>query len=262
MLRFYYVIVLRIFSIMYYVPKMAHYARHPETYDGTDRYRLARKVTNKVRKTARVSTEYYGLEHLPKDNGYLMIANHQNKYDALGILAGHDAPCSVLMDKKRSEMPIAKQFIDMLGGQRIDRTSPRQMIRVLNNIAEELKSGTNYLIFPEGGYPKQREDNSLCEFQYGCFTCAVKAKCPILPVVLIDSYKAFGENSLSRVTTKVIFLPPILPEEVEGLRAKELCAYVKDKIEAEIGAWESGDRENCKPDRVITGSMGCHTKLK
>ncbi len=262
MLRFYYVIVLRIFSIMYYVPKMSHYAKHPEAYDRRDRYRLAQKVINKVRKTARVTTEYYGLKNLPSKNGYLMFANHQSKYDALGIFAGHEEPCSVLMDKKRSNMFIAKQFIDMLGGQRIDRTSPRQMIRVLNNISEELKSGINYLIFPEGGYPKKRKDNSLCEFQYGCFTCAVKSGCPIVPVVLLDSYKAFGENSLKRVTTKVVFLPVIPHEEIQGLRSKELCAYVKELIATEIELWESGAYQTRKPDHVVTGSMGCHTKVK
>ncbi len=263
MLRFYYVIVLRIFSIMYYVPKMAHYARHPKTYDRHDRYRLAQKVINKVRKTAKVTTEYYGLENLPPENGYLMFSNHQSKYDALGILAGHKEPCSALMDKKRSNMPIAKQFIDMLGGQRIERNSPRQQIRVLNNIAEDLKSGINYLIFPEGGYPKHRKDNSLIEFKYGCFTCAVKAKCPVVPVVLLDSYKAFGENTLSKVTTKTVFLPPIPYEEYEGMKAKELCEYVRGKIEQEITLWETTDTyKDRKPDHVITGNMGCHVKLK
>jgi 1-acyl-sn-glycerol-3-phosphate acyltransferase len=265
MLRVYYVIALRIFSIMRYVPKMAHYARHPETYDRRHRYRLAQKVINKVRKTARVNTEYYGMANLPEKNGYLMFANHQGKYDALGIFAGHREPCSVLMDKKRSNMFIAKQFIDMLGGQRIEKNSPRQQIRALNNIAEELKSGVNYLIFPEGGYPKgrKRQDNSLIEFKYGCFTCAVKAKCPVVPVVLLDSYKAFGKNNLRRVTTKVIFLPPILPEEYEGMRAKELCEFVRVKIDKEIRLWEKTDTyKDRKPDFIIRGNMGSHAKLK
>jgi 1-acyl-sn-glycerol-3-phosphate acyltransferase len=242
---------------------MAHYARHPATYDRTDRYRLAQKVINKVRKTARVTTEYYGMANRPKANGYLMFSNHQSKYDALGILAGHKEPCSVLMDKKRSYMPIAKEFIDMLGGQRIERKSPRQQIRVLNAIAEDLKSGINYLIFPEGGYPKHRKDNSLIDFKYGCFTSAIKASCTIVPVVLIDSYKAFGENTLSKVTTKVIFLPPIPCEEYEGMKAKELCEYVREKIKAEIDLWEKTDvYKDRKPDFIITGNMGTHTKLK
>ncbi len=237
MLRFFYVIILRIFSIMYFVPKMAYYAKHPEKYSVEDCYALAQDVIDRVRRTARVTTEYEGLENLPEKSGYMLFANHQGKYDALGIFAGHEKPCSVLMDKKRSKMFIAKQFIDMLGGQRIEKNSPRQQIRVLNEIAKEVSEGRNYLIFPEGGYGKKR-DNSLQEFKYGCFTSAVKAKCPVIPVTLIDSYKPFGLNSLKKIKTKVIFLPPIPYEEYEGMKPRELCALVKEKIQAEIDRQE------------------------
>lgn len=229
MLRFIYVILARTFSIIYFVPKMAYYAKHPEKYSEKDCYRLALDVINRVKKTARVTTEYIGKENLPQKSGYIIFSNHQGKYDALGILSAHSSPCSVLMDKKRSELPIAKQFIDMLKAKRIEKNNPRQQIRVINEIAREVSDGRNYLIFPEGGYGKKR-DNSLGEFKYGCFYSAIKAKCPILPVALIDSYKPFGINSLSRVKTKVIFLPIIPYEEYANMKAPELCAYVKEKI--------------------------------
>ncbi|MBE6546527.1 MAG: 1-acyl-sn-glycerol-3-phosphate acyltransferase [Ruminococcaceae bacterium] len=238
MLRFIYVIIMRIPSIIWFVPKMAHYAKHPEKYSEEDCYRLAQVVIDKVRRTARVTTEYEGKENLPDGSGYMMFANHQGKYDALGIFAGHERTCSVLMDKKRSNMFIAKQFIDMLGGQRIDRRSPKQQITVINNMAREVAEGRNYLIFPEGGYGKKR-DNSLAEFKYGCFTSAIKAQCPVIPVVLLDSWKPFGMNSLKKIHTKVIYLPPIPYEEYEGMKAKELCALVKERIAREIERQES-----------------------
>lgn len=238
MLRFYYVIILSTFSIAYFVPKMAYYAKHSEQYSEEACYALAQNVINRVRKTARITTEYQGKENLPEESGYMMFANHQGRYDALGILAGHDKPCSVLMDKKRSQMFIAKQFVDLLGGQRIDKNSPRQQIRVINAMAEEVAEGRNYLIFPEGGYAKDKRNNELAEFKYGCFVSALKAKCTIVPVVLIDSYKPFGINSLRRVQTKVIYLPPIPYEEYGHMKAKEVCAYVKNRIEKEIDRQE------------------------
>ena len=233
MLRFYYVIVMRIFSIMYFVPKMAYYAKHPEKYSEEDKYALALKIIGKVRKTSRVTTEYFGQERLPTDSGYMMFANHQGKYDALGILEGHSKPCSALMDKKRSQMFISKQFIDLLGGQRIDRNSPRQQINVINNMAKEVSEGRNYLVFPEGGYGK-KTDNSLADFKYGCFVSAIKAKCPVVPVAIVDSYKPFGENSLKKVKTKVIYLTPIYFEEYDGMKPKELCALVRSRILSEL----------------------------
>lgn len=233
MLRFIYVIIMRIFSIMYFVPKMAYYAKHPEKYSEEDKYELALGVIDRVRRTARVTTTYYGVENLPEKSGYIMYSNHQGKYDALGILQGHKRPCSVLMDKKRSQMFISKQFVDLLGGQRIEKNSPRQQIRVLNNIAKEVEEGRNYLVFPEGGYGK-KVDNSLEEFKYGCFISAIKAKCPVVPVVIIDSYKAFGVNSLKKVKTRVIYLKPLNYEDYADMKAPALCQKVKDLINEEI----------------------------
>lgn len=229
MLRFIYVIIMRIFSIMYFVPKMAHYAKHPEKYSEEDCYRLAQDVMDRVRRTARTTTEYFGVENLPTESGYMMAANHQSKYDGLGILLGHEKPCSVLMDKKRSNMLIAKQFVDMLKGKRLDRESPRQQIKTLREMADELREGRNFLVFPEGGYGKKR-DNSLAEFKYGCFMTAQRAQCTIVPVAILDCWKTFSVNSLRRVKTKVVYCKPIPYEEYRDMKAKEVAALVKERI--------------------------------
>ena len=234
MLRFYYVLLVSLCSIAYFVPKMAYYAKHRERYSEEACYDLAQNIIHRIQKAARIHTEYEGQDNLPEQSGYMMFANHQGRYDGLGVLAGHNKPCSVLMDKKRSQLFIAKQFVDLLGGQRIDKYSLRQQIQVINTIAKEVARGRNYLIFPEGGYPKNKRDNTLAEFKYGCFVSALKAKCAIVPVALIDSYKPFGINSLRKVQTKVIYLPPIPYEEYGHMKAKEVCRYVKNRIEAEI----------------------------
>ncbi|MBR3686328.1 MAG: 1-acyl-sn-glycerol-3-phosphate acyltransferase [Clostridia bacterium] len=235
MIRFIYVIILRIFSIMYFVPKMAYYAKHPEKYSEEDCYALARTVVGKVKKTARVTTEYYGLENLPEgDEGYIMFSNHQGKYDAVGILNGHKRPCTVLMDEKRSKVFISKQFVDLLRGQRISRTNPIMQVKTLKDMAREVAEDKRvYLVFPEGGYRKD-QDNVTNEFKRGCFLCAQRAKCPIVPVAIIDSYKPFGVNSLKRVTTKVVFLPSIPYAEYSDMKTAEISDMVKSQIDETI----------------------------
>ena len=215
---------------------MAYYAKHPEKYSEEDCYVLAQEVIRRVKKASRVTTEYYGVENLPENGGYIMYSNHQGKYDAVGILSGHKRPCSVLMDAKRSKMFIAKQFIDLLRGQRIDRESTRQQMRTLHNIGNEVKDGRVYLIFPEGGYRKD-QDNVTNEFKYGCFMCSIASKTPIVPVTIVDSYKPFGKNSLKKVTTKVIFLPPIQYEEYAEMKAKDISLIVKERIDNELQKW-------------------------
>lgn len=216
---------------------MAYYGKHPEKYSEAERYALARKLISIVQRKGRVKTEFFGTENLPKDeSGYMIISNHQGKYDTVGIMAGHDRPCTVLMNKKRSKLPVADQFITLLSGQRIDSNSIRQQMTVMQNIADEIRDGRVYVVFPEGGYSK-RQRNRTSEFKQGCFSCAIRAKCTIVPVAVVDSYIPFNTNSMKEVTTKVIYLPPIPYESYKDMTSAELCAKVKKIIDDELEKW-------------------------
>ena len=236
MLRFVYVIVINIFRILYYVPKMSYYAKHPEKYSEEDRYALAQKLVNIVIKGSRVETEYEGRENLPKRGGYIMFSNHQGRYDPLGIIAGHEKPCSFLIDKRRADQFLGKQFSALLDGISIDKESVKDQMRAMRALANGAKEGRTYLVFPEGIYYKN-QGNRTGEFKQGCFICATHAKCPIVPVTVVDSYKVYGINSLKKVKTKVIFHAPIYYEDYKGMNAKEVSVLVKDVIDRELAKY-------------------------
>ena len=236
MLRFVYVIVVNIFRIMYYAPKMAHCAKHPEKYSDEYKYSLARKLISTVQRTGRITTECEGRENLPKEGGYIMFANHQGRYDALGILSSHDRPCSFLLKKSRANQFLAKQFFDMMDGVSIDQESIKDQINALRELARKVNEGKPFLVFPEGVYEKGQGNRTL-EFKRGCFLCATKAKCPIVPVTIVDSYKVFGINSLKPIKSKVIFHEPIYYEQYAGMKAEEISDMVKAVIDAELEKW-------------------------
>lgn len=229
MVRFYYVILTGIPLILFYVAVMSVYAAHPEKYDEYSCYALAQKLINLVKKRGRISTKVYGTENLPAENGYMMYSNHQGKYDALGIMAAHEQPCSVIMEYERSNMFGVTQFIELIKGKRLKKDDLRQQMRTLNEVAGEVAAGRRYLIFPEGGYDKNH--NEMQEFKAGSFKCVQKAKCPIVPVAIWDSYRAFEGKSLKRVVTQVHFLPAITYSEYEGMKTNEISAMVKQRIE-------------------------------
>ncbi|MEQ2592248.1 hypothetical protein [Coprococcus aceti] len=97
MLRFIWVIVSCLFLIMYYVPKMSYYARHPEKYGEDICYQMAQVMCNHVRRRAFIKTVATGMENLPKEGGYIMYANHQGKYDVLGVIVSHDKPITYVI---------------------------------------------------------------------------------------------------------------------------------------------------------------------
>ena len=116
MLRFIYVILLNLFRAPYMIPKMRREADHPEKYSAEERYELARHCIRLMKVTGGIHTKAYGQENLPKEGGYMMYPNHQGKYDALGIVYTHRRPCSIVMDKAKSNTILVKEFIDLLEG--------------------------------------------------------------------------------------------------------------------------------------------------
>ena len=214
MLRFYYVILISLPIIIYYLIKAEHYANHREQYDEDKCYGLAQRMVYYVKKNARIKTISYGEENLPSEGGYIMYSNHQGRYDALGIISVHEKPCSVVMDAERSQIVLAKQFVDLLEGVRMSKTDIKQQVRASMDVRRGVEQGKRYIYFPEGKYEDNR--NTLQEFHAGAFKCAQQAKAPIVPVAIYDSHIAFDFNSLKKVTTQVLFMSPIYYEEYEG----------------------------------------------
>lgn len=230
MLRFIQVIVCNL-PRLYMIPKMRHKAKS-EKYTEEKRYEYARLTVDRMKRSGHITTIGYGMENLPKEGGYVMFPNHQGKYDALGIIATHEKPCSVVIDDAKSHVILTTQFVDMLHGKRLIKNDMRQSVRIISEIAEEVAAGRRYIIFPEGGY--FHNHNEVREFKPGCFKSAMKAKAPIVPVVLIDSYKVFEEWSLKPVTTQVHYLSAILFEEYKGMSTMQVSEMVHERIREHI----------------------------
>jgi 1-acyl-sn-glycerol-3-phosphate acyltransferase len=119
-----------------------------------------------------------------------------------------------------------------LGSLAMDRDDIRQSLQVINTMAEEVKKGRNFLIFPEG--TRSRQGNRLIEFKAGSFKSAVKAKCPIVPCAIIDAFVPFDENHTRPVTVKLYYLKPMYYEEYQGMKTVEIAEEVKKRIEKTI----------------------------
>lgn len=228
MLRLVYVLLVSFPFVLWYLYKANYVKKHANEYSEEARYQIARKCISIMMHNGRIETEAFGTELLPKEGGYVMFSNHQGKYDTLGIMSVHNEPCTIVMDAYRSRLPMVDSFIDLVRGSRLDKTDIKSQIKTILKIAEEVKKGRKYIVFPEGGYDHNKND--LQEFKPGAFKCATKSGAPIVPVAIIDSYKPFGMNSLRKVKTQVHFLNPIFFEEYQGMNTQEIAEMVKERI--------------------------------
>ena len=72
------------------------------------------------------------------------------------------------------------------------------------------------------------------EFKGGTFKSALRSRCPIVPVALIDCFKPFDTHTIRPVTVQIHYLPPIPWEEYQGMRTKEIARMVRERIEAVV----------------------------
>jgi len=103
---------------------------------------------------------------------------------------------------------------------------------VIQSVIKEVQGGRNYLIFPEG--TRSKSTNELLEFHNGSFRCAVKAKCPVVPIALVDCYKVLDQKGSKPITVQIHYLEPIQYEEYQDMNTKELAALVRGRIEEKV----------------------------
>lgn len=233
MWRFFYTII-RCLDVLPEGLRQMHRKCDPrENCPEEERYDYIRYVTGMLQKRGHVRTECFGAENLPVEGGYMLYPNHQGKYDVYGIISAHKKPLSFVMDKEKSYDIFINEIVETLRAKRLEIGNTRQGLQIINEVATEVAGGRRYILFPEGGYAKNQK-NKLGDFKAGCFKISLKSRTPIIPVVLVDSYKVFNSWQLMPARTQVHFLKPIHYEEYKDMKTNQIAALVKERIQERL----------------------------
>lgn len=212
--------------------RLIYYASHVDKYTEEQHYSMLKFIDYRANKGGNVHIDVHGAENIPKENGFMFFPNHQGLYDVLAIIEACPVPFSVVAKKEIADIPFLKQVFACLRAYMLDRNDVRQALQIINSVANEVQKGRNYLIFAEG--TRSKNGNRIGEFKGGSFKAATKAKCPIVPVALIDSFKPFDTKSMSPVTVQVHFLEPMYYNEYKEMRTTEIAEIVHDRIQETI----------------------------
>jgi len=214
--------------------KLWRYAAKPEAYEEQQMWNHIHYIMDRAVKGGNIDLQVTGLENLPEQDGFMLYGNHQGLFDVVAIAATWERPLAAVLKKELAEVPLLKQIRLCTKSFCMDREDVRQSLEVIQNVTKEVQSGRNYLIFPEG--TRSKNGNVMGEFHGGSFRCAVKAKCPIVPVALIDSFKVLDQKGSAPVKVQLHYLKPIAYEEFAGMKATEVAALVKSRIQEVIDA--------------------------
>jgi 1-acyl-sn-glycerol-3-phosphate acyltransferase len=170
-----------------------------------------------------------GREKIRAGETYVMVANHLSLLDILVLfrLFRHFKWVSKVENFKIPCIGWNMRLNRYIPLKRGDRESVVQMMAACE---ATLAEGNPIMMFPEG---TRSVTGELKEFKTGAFELALKARKPILPIVLSGTSNALPKRGFvlqGRHPIEVTVLDPIPPERFEGMSAKELTEQVRGVI--------------------------------
>ena len=212
--------------------KLCRYAKNPDKYPEQEKWDHIHRIMSLAAASGNINLQITGLENIPQEPGFMLYGNHQGMFDVVAIAASCKKPLGIVYKKELTNVPVLKEILTCTKSFAMDREDVRQSLQVIQAVTKEVQSGRNYVIFPEG--TRSKPGNTMVEFHGGSFRCAMKAKCPIVPMAFIDSFRVLDEKGSAPVTVQLHYLKPIPYEEYKDLKTTEVAALVRSRIQDAI----------------------------
>lgn len=229
-------VIKNILFVPYWYCQLCYYAKNSQRISAEKKMALLKKIVKYANEGGNVEIRSYGIENIPKNQSFMFFPNHQGLYDVLALIDSCPYFFSVVMKKELSNIFMLKKVFQIMGAYPIDREDVRQSMKVIQKVSQEVSEGKNFLIFPEG--TRSKKGNQIGTFKGGSFKSATKAKCPIVPVAIIDSYKAFDTGSTEPVMVQIHYLEPLYYEDYKMMKTTEIAEIVQKRIEKTIKKFE------------------------
>ncbi|MBS1817374.1 MAG: 1-acyl-sn-glycerol-3-phosphate acyltransferase [Acidobacteria bacterium] len=172
-----------------------------------------------------------GREHLPLDRAAVYCSNHQSNVDPPVLFEALHPRMHILYKHELDQIPILARAFRLGGFIPVDRRNRDAAMRSIENGARAIRSGSSFLIFPEG--TRSRTDE-LLPFKKGGIHMAILAQAPIVPVAIRGGRAAMQRGSWL-IHPVVVDIAVGAPVETEGLTSNDrdtLIAEVRGRIEA------------------------------
>jgi len=176
-----------------------------------------------------------GSENIPKNGGFVILANHQSFLDINVIFAGIYAS-AFLAKSDLWRIPLFGRALDLNGSIPIYKAGSRKNGEVGFRMKQNMNKGFTYTIFPEG---RRSVTGELLPFKDGAFHLAKDYHFTILPITIINAGKVLPktETALIPGNVEIIVHKPITPKDYETISKEELKENVRKTI---LSALEAG----------------------
>ncbi|WP_228288167.1 lysophospholipid acyltransferase family protein [Thermosipho ferrireducens] len=162
----------------------------------------------------------------PVDENFLVVANHQSALD-IPMILGFCAPVAFIAKKELGKLPGINWYLKYLGSVLIDRGNIRQTAVALKEVVKKMKSGTHFVIFPEG---TRSRDGKMLPFKPRSLELAFRNGIKVLPVSIWGNHKILKKKSLVVHRTPAGIKIHDLVDPKEFQNEEEFRLYVENVI--------------------------------
>lgn len=199
-------------------------------------YFLVSKTFFLVRLAAGTKVDIRGLENIPKGQPVLFAGNHRSYFDIilnysiLPPLMGFVAKIEI------KKVPLLAQWMVNMNCLFLDRSSPKEGLKMIHDGVDKLNQGISIFIFPEG--TRAKSDDSIAEFKGGSLKIAEKANVPIVPVAINNTSSIFEDQFPYIKKSHVIieYCEPVYPDRLSREEKKFMAQHIHDTIVAKVSA--------------------------
>jgi len=154
----------------------------------------------------RIVTE--GSEKVDLKRGCVYVLNHRSLMDTLVAFYALPGDLRFLAKKELYKIPLMGFALRTMGMISVDRSNADAAANSIERAVSHLQNGKSVILFPEG---TRNRGEGLLPFKKGAFVLAIKAKVPIVPVVIFGAEKSIAPDTifLYPATIRMVFLDPI-----------------------------------------------------
>jgi len=171
----------------------------------------------------------HGYNRLLRNQGYILLANHQSYIDPVSFPAMCLNTFSFAARHTLFRNPLFGGLISFLGAFPIRRGTRDNA--AFQQMQEELKFGSSLIIFPEG---TRSLDGKIKKFKGGINLILSRTKAPVQIGIVSGNHKILPKyrplDRLYAYPMNTIFAKPVMPEEYINLPFRDVALFMEQKI--------------------------------
>jgi 1-acyl-sn-glycerol-3-phosphate acyltransferase len=145
------------------------------------RWAVLRRAACLVMAVTRTPLEVVGLERVPADGAFVLVANHASWLDAMVLATVVPGELGFVAAAEFSRHRLTRLFLERIGTDFVERTDRDQAVVESRRLIDRARHGERIVIFPEG---RLSVVPGLRPFHLGAFMVAAEVGCPVVPVAI------------------------------------------------------------------------------